>query len=119
MLFRSPENVLVEHMQKCKAFVFASDEDFGIITVEAQACGAPIIAFGKGGSLETVKEGVSGVFFYEQTEKAVKNAVLEFEKSSHNWDTQIIRKHAERFSCLRFRNEILEFVEKKVRQNCN
>lgn len=115
----SIESVLVEHMQKCKAFLFASDEDFGIITVEAQACGAPIIAYGKGGSLETVKEGISGIFFREQNEVAVEKAVAEFENYPHKWDTSAIRKNAERFSSSRFKEELLSYVEQKIRQNCD
>src|SRR5690606_36438207 len=57
---------MVTYFQKAKVFVFAAEEDFGIVPVEAQACGTPVLAFGKGGALETIQEGVSGCFFKEQ-----------------------------------------------------
>ncbi|HDQ5286845.1 TPA: glycosyltransferase family 4 protein, partial [Raoultella ornithinolytica] len=78
-----PDSVMQEHMQKAKAFVFAAEEDFGITPVEAQACGTPIIAYGKGGALETVRPyGVSnptGIFFYEQKVTSIIKAVNDFE----------------------------------------
>ncbi|WP_348814137.1 glycosyltransferase, partial [Flavobacterium maritimum] len=61
-------------MQKAKAFVFAAEEDFGIIPVEAQACGTPVIALKKGGTLETVLEKETGIFFEEQTAEKIKEA---------------------------------------------
>ena len=66
-------------MQHAKAFIFAADEDFGIIPIEAEACGTPVIAYRHGGSLETVCDGKTGMFFYEQTADAIVNAVKEFE----------------------------------------
>ena len=85
--FQSNE-VLRDHLQRARAFVFAAEEDFGILPVEAQACGTPVIAFGKGGALETVigldnAEGkaATGLFFGEQTVPAVIDAVERFEAS--------------------------------------
>ena len=77
-------DVLKDHLQRAKAFVFAADEDFGIAPVEAQACGTPVIAFGKGGVLETVQEGENptGYFFAEQTTDSLKQAILAFESMS-------------------------------------
>ena len=104
--------VLKEKMSHAKAFVFAAEEDFGIVPVEAQACGTPVIAFGKGGALETVKAGLSGVFFYEQNVQSLKGAVNEFE--SMVFDAKEIRLHSEKFSSKRFRQEIVDFINSKV-----
>ena len=108
--------VLKEKMQKAKAFVFAADEDFGMIPIEAQSCGTPVIAYGRGGSLETVKEGVTGLFFYEQTVDSIIDAVERFEKLETPFDPKIIRNHAETFSEERFKKEIKEFVELKYNE---
>ena len=62
-------------MRKAKAFVFAAEEDFGIIPVEAQACGTPVIALKKGGTLETVVENETGIFFEEQSVEKIKEAI--------------------------------------------
>ena len=79
-----PFDVLKEKMQKAKAFVFAAEEDFGITPVEAQACGTPVIAYGKGGALETVRgldeENPTGLFFEEQTVESIVKAVNRFEQ---------------------------------------
>lgn len=105
-------HVLQDYMQRAKAFVFAAEEDFGIIPVEAQACGTPVIAFGKGGALETVLDGETGLFFYEQTEEAICDAVFRFEKD-FQFDAFKIRKHAEKFSDSVFRQKFQKFVSQK------
>jgi glycosyltransferase involved in cell wall biosynthesis len=105
---------LRELMGKARAFVFAAEEDFGITPVEAQACGTPVIAFGKGGSLETVRASGSeptGVFFEEQSAASVKSAVLSFETKRHSFSAESCRAHAEKFSAKRFREEIDLFVQ--------
>lgn len=102
-------------MQKAKAFVFAAEEDFGIIPVEAQACGTPVIALAKGGTLETVIENKTGIFFVEQSVEKIKEAVLNFE--TKNFDPQIIREHAVTFSKQRFEKEIKEFVGTKYKEH--
>lgn len=97
-----PFAVLKEKMQKAKAFVFAAEEDFGITPVEAQACGTPVIAYGKGGTLETVQgQGAAeptGVFFYEQTKNAIMGTVQSFHTLSENIRPLACRRNAERFS---------------------
>lgn len=112
--------VLKEKMQKAKAFVFAAEEDFGIVPVEAQACGTPVIAYEKGGSLETVrgldKENPTGIFFQEQTVESIIQAVNEFEEKRELFTPQNCREYAECFSEDRFRKEFKAFVENKVSQ---
>lgn len=117
LLGYQPFAVLKEHMQNAKAFVFAAEEDFGIIPVEAQACGTPVIAFGKGGALETVRPislaEPTGVFFGEQTVASLHEAIHEFEKSSPLITSQACRKNAEKFSHSRFNQEFMNFVNEK------
>lgn len=105
---------LIYHLQKARAFVFAADEDFGIIPVEAQACGTPVIALGVGGALETVINNRTGIFFYEQTEEAIIKAIHAFEKIQ--FDYTEIRKNSERFSEKRFKNEFYSFVLSKYKE---
>lgn len=104
--------VLKEKMANAKAFVFAAEEDFGIVPVEAQACGTPVIAFGKGGALETVKNGVSGIFFDEQSIGSLSEAIHRFE--SMTFDTALIRANSEGFSTARFSSEVENFISKKM-----
>ncbi|WP_312909799.1 glycosyltransferase family 4 protein [Stutzerimonas nitrititolerans] len=110
--------VLLHHMQRARAFVFAAEEDFGIAPIEAQACGTPVIAFGRGGVLETVR-GVdhpepTGVFYDEQTAESLIAAIGEFEAQAHHIFPDACRASAERFSTERFRQEIKAFVETRV-----
>jgi glycosyltransferase involved in cell wall biosynthesis len=108
---------LKKQLQEAKAFVFAAEEDFGIVPVEAQSCGTPVIAFGKGGVLETVIEGKTGVFFKEQTAQSLKEAILYFETQTFN--PKEIREHALQFSKERFENEIKAFVDEKYQEHQN
>jgi glycosyltransferase involved in cell wall biosynthesis len=109
--------ILQKYMEKAKAFVFAAEEDFGITPVEAQACGTPVIAYGKGGSLETVRPyGVTnptGVFFDEQTASSLNDAVLKFETIKDQILSVVCRNHAVKFSSERFRNEMADYIESK------
>ena len=109
---------LREHLQKAKAFIFAAEEDFGIIPVEAQACGTPVIAFGKGGALETIRgqsdQTPTGVFFYEQTVESIVAAVSLFENQYfEKIKPQDCRDNANKFAQSRFRAEFQDFVERK------
>lgn len=114
------QEILRDHMQRAKAFVFAAEEDFGIAPVEAQACGTPVIALGKGGALETVRglgvvlEVPTGVFFDEQTSTAIQSAVKQFESRQDVFVPAQIRVHAEQFSTMHFRNAYTYFVEAAV-----
>lgn len=110
------DEVMLKNMQKAKAFVFAAEEDFGIIPVEAQACGTPVIAFGKGGCLETVNHGISGVHFKKQTTKCLIEAVESFESSSYTFDPNEVRKNAEKFSNEAFRSNMTNLIESALRE---
>jgi len=110
--------VLRQHLQKAKAFIFASEEDFGIAPLEAQAAGTPVIAFGKGGALETIRgleqEEPSGVFFYEQSVDALSNAITLFENNTSIITKDNCVKNAEKFNETRFKQELESFVNKEM-----
>ncbi|MFP1725507.1 glycosyltransferase family 4 protein [Lonsdalea quercina] len=108
---------LIDYMQRAKAFVFAAEEDFGISPVEAQACGTPVIAFGKGGALETVRPlGVdkpTGLFFEQQTATSLCQAVNDFEQLDGKLLAEDCRENALRFSVNRFQLEFDNYVKNK------
>nr|BAT24207.1 group 1 glycosyl transferase [Klebsiella sp. SW4] len=112
-----PNNVMEDYMKKAKAFVFAAEEDFGITPVEAQACGTPVIAFGKGGVLETIRPlgstRATGLFFNEQKVESLITAVTEFEQEANEFDPESCRENALRFSNERFTREIEDFINQK------
>jgi glycosyltransferase involved in cell wall biosynthesis len=103
--------ILKEYMQKARAFVYAAEEDFGIVTVEAQACGTPVIAFGKGGSLETVIEDKTGIFFHEHTTADIQAAVRRFENIGDRFSPQELEKNSKRFGRERFKQEFQDFID--------
>lgn len=106
LLGYQPFDVLRDHMQRAKAFVFAAEEDFGIMPVEAQACGTPVIAFGRGGALETVVDGVTGAFFHAQTAEALVEAIQRFENGPQP-SAQACRDNALRFTPAHFQQSFL------------
>jgi glycosyltransferase involved in cell wall biosynthesis len=105
-------DVLTSHLQRAKALIFAADEDFGILPVEAQACGTPVIAYGRGGATETIIDGETGIFFDEQTPDSIVAAVDRFESQPPIDDAATIRQQALRFSTARFCHELSEFVRR-------
>ncbi|MFI4859413.1 MAG: glycosyltransferase [Phycisphaerales bacterium JB063] len=110
LLGAAGDAVVADHMARCKAFVFAADEDFGITPVEAMASGAPVVALSRGGTGETVLEGVTGVHFDEQNARAIADAVSIFLRRAGDFDSAAIRRHAEGFSRERFLEEIRRHV---------
>ena len=110
------DKTMADLMGQAKAFVFAAEEDFGITPVEAQACGTPVICFGRGGTLETVKEGISGLYFMEQNIRELLAAVDKFEQGYDKFEPIKIRENSLKFSRTRFESEIKSYVEKKYEE---
>lgn len=94
---------MVRRMQSARAFLFAAEEDFGIVLAEAQACGTPVICFGAGGALDIVRDGKTGVFFPQQTPRSAASAIRRFESVEASLHAPAIRANAERFSAQSFR----------------
>jgi len=123
------DEVVREYYVNCKALIFPGVEDFGIVPLEAQACGKPVIAFGDGGALETIipldKEAgkrdeqlnnATGLFFYEQTAESLAQAVVRFEAVQGQFNEQEIRKNAESFDRAIFKNEFKKYIEKEYKE---
>lgn len=114
-LGRVPDAVLHDHLARARAFLFAAKEDFGILPLEAQACGTPVIAFGKGGSLETVRgvggDRPTGIFFGEQTVISLLEAIRRFEAMSTPINPSDCRENAARFNPTRFRVELGAWID--------
>jgi glycosyltransferase involved in cell wall biosynthesis len=112
------DEILRDHLQRASAFLFAAEEDFGILPVEAQACGTPVIAFGKGGALETVREmgkpAATGLFFQRQQADDVATAVRSFLANRAQFSARNCRAHALTFGASRFRDELRSFVERSI-----
>ncbi|RDU37557.1 glycosyltransferase family 4 protein [Neobacillus piezotolerans] len=102
--------VVERYLNICKALIFPGYEDFGITPVEAQACGKPVIAYGKGGVLDTIIPNVTGILFEEQTIDALIMAIERFEQS--DFYVNKIREHAELFSNLNFHLKFAEFLKR-------
>lgn len=105
-----PDEAATHYMENARAFVFAAEEDFGIVPVEAQACGTPVIAYGRGGATETVIPGKTGVFFQEQDVDPLKQAVHELDDIRPQLNAQEIRANAERFNIESFRRAFSRLV---------
>jgi glycosyltransferase involved in cell wall biosynthesis len=106
------DSQLADCYSRCRALVFPAIEDFGIVMVEAQAYGKPVIAFSGGGASEIVVDGETGILFPEQTPAALDSAVQDFDQMT--FDPDRIRQHALKFDESEFRNRILSFVEEKA-----
>ncbi len=101
--------VVYDYMRRARGFIFAAEEDFGIVVLEAQAAGTPVIAFGRGGALETVVDGQTGLFFSEQSPKSLLEALERFERME--FDPNLARAQALRFSRERFKQEFRQLIE--------
>jgi glycosyltransferase involved in cell wall biosynthesis len=115
-LGKVPADVLAEKYSRCRALIFPGDEDFGIVPVEAQACGRPVIAYAAGGALETVIENVTGIFFRTPSVDALMDAVEQFRKTESCFNPAQIRSNSFRFDEEIFKREIKCFIEKRHRE---
>lgn len=111
--------VLVDYMRRAKAFLFAAQEDFGILPVEAQACGTPVIAYGRGGARETVIDKRTGLLFDEQTVPSLLDAIERFERLKDQFNANEIRQHATSFSEEHFKQNFKVFIDQKMRERAN
>ncbi|WP_408648360.1 glycosyltransferase family 4 protein [Thermospira aquatica] len=112
------DEVLRDLMQRARAFVFAAEEDFGIVPVEAQACGTPVICLGRGGTSETVIDGLTGIHFENQSVNDLASAIERFEQMEDTFDPTKIRNHALQFSRQRFEEEFKKYVDDAYQQFC-
>lgn len=103
--------VVANLLGKARGFVCATEEDFGIAIVEAQAAGCPVVAYGRGGALETVIEGVTGSFFFEQSPGALSEAIEKFEHNFHYCYSDMI-SNARRFHKANFKDKFRDFINK-------
>jgi glycosyltransferase involved in cell wall biosynthesis len=110
LLGRQPFEVIRQQLATCRALVFPGVEDFGIVPVEAMAAGAPVIAYAKGGALETVVDGVSGCLFHEQSVAALRAAVQRIEAGELRFDPIALRRHAMAFDADRFKREMAQAI---------
>lgn len=115
-----PCDVICDYMQRARAYILAAEEDFGIAPLEAQACGTPVIAFGKGAALETIRglddQHPTGVFFPEQTAQSIQTAITRFEQESARILPAACRENASRFAPAIFGTKFRELVHAKWRQ---
>lgn len=111
--YQSTESIR-DLMRRAKAFVFAAEEDFGIIVAEAQACGTPVICYSRGGSSEIVSSPDTGVLFSDKSPSALADAVREFERDERRFDTVRIRSSAERFSRAAFRTAFSRSIDEYI-----
>lgn len=111
-LGRQSFEVLRDHFARCRALVFPGVEDFGIVPVEAMASGAPVIALGQGGALETIVDGQTGVLYHDGSAQGLVEAVRKFRQQEAGFDVSVIRAHASSFSLERFRREFTLVLQK-------
>jgi glycosyltransferase involved in cell wall biosynthesis len=115
-----PDAVIRDHLRRCRALLFPGEEDFGIVPVEAQACGAPVIAFGRGGATETVLPpgggaAPTGLFFAEQSADCLAAALADFEVRAGDFDPAAARRQALRFNRRRFAEELFAYLDAVLR----
>jgi glycosyltransferase involved in cell wall biosynthesis len=111
-LGRLSDEEVIHYYRHCRAFLFPGDEDFGITPLEAQAAGRPVIAYGAGGALASVVNGVTGLFFREQTVESLVEVLATF--NERNFDPDAIRNHALEFDTPRFQRRIMQFIEARL-----
>lgn len=109
-----PDEEVAKYYARCKALVLPSEEDFGITALETQSCGRPVIAYGKGGVLETVIRDKTGIFFHEQTREAVIDAIRNFKPEK--FDPAVIRQNSLRFNSDRFRSQLENAIKDRMKK---
>jgi glycosyltransferase involved in cell wall biosynthesis len=120
ILGSQPNAVVADYLSRARAFVYAACEDFGIVLVEAQACGTPVIAYGVGGAAETVLDirshpnGGTGILFPAQTTPAILDAISAFETYHQQFQSELIRIHAEGFAASVFRSQYLSLLDRYI-----
>ncbi|WP_089170193.1 glycosyltransferase [Azotobacter chroococcum] len=113
MMGRQPFPVIKDLLQRCQGLVFPGMEDFGIVPVEAMAAGAPVIAYGKGGALETVIHGKTGILFKEQSVEALMRAVQQIENGEFKFSPKLLHEHAATFDKNIFKQRIKSFISQQ------
>jgi glycosyltransferase involved in cell wall biosynthesis len=111
-LGRLSDTEVLHYYAHCRALLLSGEEDFGITPLEAQASGRPVIAYGAGGALTSVIDGVTGAFFDEQTVESLSAVLARFDE--RQYDPETIRNHALEFDKPRFHRRILQFIEAKM-----
>ncbi|MDO8453119.1 MAG: glycosyltransferase [Sulfurimonas sp.] len=111
------KKTMIKYMQRAKAFVYAAIEDFGIVPIEALACGTPVVALNDGGTEETIEEGINGVHFNHQTKESIMDAIHRFENMNFNYKQ--ISESADSYNEERFKREMRGFIEEKLITNLN
>lgn len=116
--------VVRDHLRRCRALLFPGEEDFGIVPVEAQACGTPVIAYGKGGATETIlspdgKMKPTGIFFMDPARDSLVDAILVFESHSDDFDASAARRQALRFNSQRFHDELFGYLRHIVQASAD
>lgn len=115
------DEVIRDHFRRCRALLFPGEEDFGIVPVEAQACGAPVIAYGRGGVTETIRgqrheRQPTGVFFHEATVDALIDAIEYFERNQAHFDPRLARRQALPFATQRYEAELFRQIDSLLGQ---
>jgi glycosyltransferase involved in cell wall biosynthesis len=113
-LDHQPFASLKKHMAQCKALIFPGEEDFGIVPVEVMASGRPVLAYGRGGAMDTVVEGLSGMLFAEQSVECLIESVAKFEAAEAGFEPKAIRAHALNFSKDNFKKKIKMLVQEEL-----
>jgi glycosyltransferase involved in cell wall biosynthesis len=115
-LGRQPDQIVNHYASHCRALLFTGEEDFGMVPLEVNAAGRPVIAFRGGGAIETVVEGITGVFFDKPEAASVSEAIEDFE--SRTWRQSALRQHAEKFDQKVFAFRVLQFLGSVAPSSC-
>jgi glycosyltransferase involved in cell wall biosynthesis len=116
-LGRQPFDIVKRYLETCKALIFPGLEDFGIVFVEAMAAGAPVVAYGKGGVLDIVTHGITGVLFNNQKVDELIEAVKKIEEKQINFDVNLLHSHALEFDISNFKTKIMKKINNIIKNN--